>query len=46
MNILWMKVQLIEEDILKSIEIFEKKLGINSNFFLIHLVNIVKSLKK
>ena len=31
----------IKNDILKSIEIFEKKLGKNSDFFLIHLESIV-----
>ena len=37
----------IRDDIIKSINIFEEKLGRNSIvFFLIHLVNIVLSLKK
>ena len=38
--------ELIKEDISKSISIFEKNLGKNSDFFLIHLVNTVMILKK
>ena len=36
----------IKNDILKSIDIFESKLGKNSVFFHIHLENIVLNLKK
>ena len=37
--------KLIKDDIAKSISIFKKKLGKNSDFFPIHLVNIVIILK-
>ena len=38
--------EIIKNDILKSIEIFNEKLGKNSNFFHIHLENTALSLKK
>ena len=38
--------EVIKDDILKSIKIFNNKLGENSHFFSIPLVNIVLNLKK
>ena len=45
MNISWKDNELIKNDILKSINIFNDKLGHQSEFFRIRSVNIALSLK-